>query len=156
MDHWIVVLTPIFLAVFRFIIAILFLTSSVSKTRNPHAFMKAVYAYHLLPPSAIRPFAVSLILIELILGITLILGWESSLAAGISVLLFVAFAVAIWINLLRGRENLSCGCFGEKNSGIISPWLVGRDILLAYGYQVSMMTAHFWWAKYSSAMRIAP
>jgi hypothetical protein len=86
--------------------------------------------YKILPPSWARPFGLALPWLELALGILLILGVVIQVVAAASVLMLASFAVAVGMNLLRGRKNLSCGCSGTRNSKAISGWTVVRDIIL--------------------------
>jgi hypothetical protein len=43
----------------------------------------------------------------------------------------LAYAVAIAVNLSRGRRDLACGCGGPDDRRPIAPWMVGRNVLLA-------------------------
>lgn len=128
MELWFEILVPYFLVIVRCFLSFLFLISSISKIREPHSFVKTVAAYRLLPEMVIRPFAFSLPWIELILGMVLLLGWETRLAAGATGVLYFLFSIALLINLLRGQKNLGCGCFGAKSNHKITSWLVFRDI----------------------------
>jgi hypothetical protein len=42
-----------------------------------------------------------------------------------------AVAVAIGVNLARGRTSIDCGCLGVGRRAPISRWMVGRNVVLA-------------------------
>jgi len=48
-----------------------------------------------------------------------------------SIALFVGYAIAIAVNLLRGRVHIDCGCLGAAGREEISWWLVGRNLACA-------------------------
>ncbi|MDE2003411.1 MAG: methylamine utilization protein MauE, partial [Betaproteobacteria bacterium] len=55
------------------------------------------------------------------------------LAASGMVALLLVFSVAVTINLVRGRRDVDCGCFGPagtSNAGL-SGWIVLRNLALA-------------------------
>ena len=55
--------------------------------------------------------------------------------------LFVLFAIAISVNLLRGHTDLTCGCFG--GAGIPVSWkLVLRDLALASAASMPAVPQH--------------
>jgi drug/metabolite transporter (DMT)-like permease len=43
----------------------------------------------------------------------------------------ILFAVAIAINLRRGRTSIDCGCFGSRLRQGLSVWMVARNLVLA-------------------------
>ncbi len=135
MIAWILYISPYLLAAVRFLLAIVFLQSSVEKIREPDIFVKTVAAYRLLPKFVIRPFGFSLPWLELMLGLVLLSGWQTRLAAILTGMLYLLFIGALGINLLRGQTNMNCGCFGSKRRHKIDVGLILRDIglLIASG-----------------------
>lgn len=101
-----------------------FIVASIPKLIHPTLFAEAIYSYQLLPMELVNLMAAVLAMLELIIGITLIIGiWtrESSLIiSGLT----VVFIVAISINMIRGLE-ISCGCFD-----VISDAKIGIDLLI--------------------------
>ena len=53
--------------------------------------------------------------------------------AALAIALLVMFALAMAINLVRGRTEIDCGCFKSGLRQTVSGWLVGRNLLLAAG-----------------------
>ena len=105
----------------------LWIASGVHKLRDPGGFAGAVAAYALLPQRAIGIVAGALPLIELTVAIGFLLPASRQAAALASTLLLSVYALAIAINLLRGRRELDCGCFGFGRRGTISMRLLWRN-----------------------------
>jgi len=118
------------LTISRSLLVAIFLTSSLPKLRHPRAFTTAVQAYHLLPQPWIRPFAIILPWLELALGLMLLLGWGTRIAALAGSGLLLVFLTAMGINLARGRKDLDCGCSGKKHSQKIGWKTIARNIVL--------------------------
>lgn len=133
MAHWVEMFIPIFLALVRYILAVVFLVASLGKIREPGSFIKTVAGYRLLPSFVVRPFGLLLPWIEFALGVILLIGWETRLASVATCLLYLMFIGALTINLARGRKDLDCGCFGSKHKHEIDRGLIIRDILLLLG-----------------------
>lgn len=86
--------------------------------------------YRLLP-SAAAIFAVTLPCAEVTASVLLLLPFARPLGAAAAAALLVLYAVAMGINIARGRRAIDCGCFGTQVRNGISSWMVGRNILLA-------------------------
>lgn len=104
----------------RWFVAGVLLISSVSKLFDRAGLVQAVEAYRILPTRLSRTVALALPYTELLLGVALLLGLWTRIAAGLNILLFLSFAGAIAINLARGSE-LDCHCFGALYRKSISP-----------------------------------
>jgi hypothetical protein len=76
-------------------------------------------------------------LAELLAGLGLISGFWLVPAIVLAMALFVVFCIAITINLVRGRRDLSCHCGGVIGNHLISWWLVGRNGLLIIGLVIT-------------------
>jgi uncharacterized membrane protein YphA (DoxX/SURF4 family) len=112
----------------RLILAIIFFYASIEKIADPGEFAVAIYNYQLLPDIAVNTLAVILPWLEIIIATCLVTGCYVRGAALISSALFLTFATALTINLLRGLD-ISCGCFGASSGNI--NWLyLGRDLSL--------------------------
>jgi uncharacterized membrane protein YphA (DoxX/SURF4 family) len=110
----------------RLILAIIFFYASIEKIADPGEFAVAIYNYQLLPDIAVNVLAVILPWLEIIIATCLVTGFYVRGAALISSALFLTFATALTINLLRGLD-ISCGCFGASSGNI--NWLyLGRDL----------------------------
>ena len=119
---------PLLALICRLTLAIIFFYAGIEKIIDPGDFAVAIYNYQLLPDCAINLSAIYLPWLEVLIAASLITGIFIRGAALISALLFLTFATALTINLVRGL-NLSCGCFGAS-SGNISWLYLERDISL--------------------------
>lgn len=73
--------------------------------------------------------AVSLAVIELLLGVAFVAGYRVRLLSFSIAGLLVAFAIGITVALLS-REKIECGCFGSASSEPVRWRTVGRNVLL--------------------------
>jgi len=111
----------------RWILGITFIYASYYKILSPTDFAKVVYGYNLFPEVLISLIAIILPFVELISGLSLLLGIYPRSAALIINGLLLAFIFILTINIIRGHE-FDCGCFSTKKTG--SPKLmVARDVI---------------------------
>jgi hypothetical protein len=110
--------------------ALLFASASLHKLLDLKHFAEVFRAYEVLPAAFARLSALVPIL-ELSVGAALLASPSRTGAAAAGVALLVLYAVAIGINLARGRRNLSCGCGGPNDRRPIAPWMVWRNLVLA-------------------------
>jgi len=120
---------------FRWILGITFIYASYYKILSPTDFAKMVYGYNLFPEVLINLIAIFLPFVELISGLSLLLGIYPRSAALITNGLLLAFIFILAINIIRGHE-FDCGCFSTGKAG--SPkMMVARDVIyLIMGLQV--------------------
>jgi putative oxidoreductase len=125
-----------------------FVAAALPKISDPPAFAHMIYNYRLVPGGLINGMALGMPWVELVAGVTLILGvWkrEAALVAGALLLVFV---VALGVNLARGHA-VDCGCFNLQSAGktheeMLSDmrWVLIRDVgLLLLTAQVLSATA---------------
>lgn len=114
----------------RFVLAFVFLSAALPKLLSRFAFERAVGNYRLLPTSLVRPVATWLPRFELLGALALLLGIAVAPVAASVALLLAVFAVAIGVNLARGR-SIDCGCFNSTVPRRIGWRLVLGDISLA-------------------------
>lgn len=107
------------------------LTAGATKLGRPESLAQAIQRYDLVPVSVAALAARTLPLSELLLGGLLVTGWAVGHAGMAAGALFLAFAVAIAINLLRGRADIPCGCFGPSEHASLKWSYVARNLLLA-------------------------
>ena len=114
----------------RFTLAFVFLGAALPKLAAADDFAVAVANYRLVPDRWTRSAARIVPRVELIVGTALLLGVEPSGVALAAALLLGVFAVAVAINLARGRV-IECGCAGAASPRRITWGLVAKDIFLA-------------------------
>lgn len=102
----------------------------LGKLRHREEYIGVVANYRLTPEALISPIAWLIILLEF--AVVLGLAIDAWVAAGtlLAILLLAAFAVAMMINLLRGRREIDCGCFQSTFRQRLSAALVIRNLLL--------------------------
>lgn len=110
--------------------ALLFLSAAFHKFSDPAAFGEVLRAYRLVPEPLAR-LSLMVCLLEVTVGAGLLIGALRTDAAIAGALLLSLYAVAIAINLARGRRHLSCGCGGPNDRRPIAPWMVLRNLGLA-------------------------
>ena len=111
-------------------LGVLWLGAALGKWRAGREFQQVLGAYKLLPLGLVPAVALLLPLLELCLALGLIVPVMQRLAASLSAVLLLAYALAMAINLLRGRIHIDCGCsLGKKQA--ISWWLVTRNCALS-------------------------
>jgi uncharacterized membrane protein YphA (DoxX/SURF4 family) len=123
--------------VFRWILGITFIYASYYKILSPTDFAKMVYGYNLFPEVLINLIAIFLPFIELISGLSLLLGIYPRSAALIINGLLLAFIILLTINIIRGHE-FDCGCFSARETGSPKMMVVRDVIYLILGLQVFM------------------
>jgi uncharacterized membrane protein YphA (DoxX/SURF4 family) len=123
-------IAPVIALICRLALGVLFLYAGIEKIIAPQEFAVAIYNYQLLPDRAINLLALVLPWLEVFLAAGLIAGIYVRGASLISALLFLIFAIALTINLVRGLD-ISCGCFGAASGNINWLYLVRDTSLLA-------------------------
>ena len=117
----------------RVVIGGIFLLTGALKAFDPDAFLLDIQSYRLLPYRLEVATAVYLPWLEILCGLSLVLGrfcYRGSLA--ISMSLMVVFATALTSAWTRGL-NINCGCFGSWETYPNYPWLLARDLVLLAG-----------------------
>jgi hypothetical protein len=111
--------------------ALLFAAAAVHKLRSPAHFTEVFAAYAVLPAAVARAAAPLVPWVELTAAAALI--WAPGRRAGIAAAigLLLAYALAIAVNLRRGRRTLDCGCGPASHARPIAAWMVWRNLLLA-------------------------
>jgi uncharacterized membrane protein len=111
-------------------LALIFGASGVMKIRDLEMFEGSVANYQLLPASLEKLFAYLLPILEFACAIGLMASATRGAAALGLLMLLVIFSGAIGINLMRGRTNIDCGCFGPLLRQELSGWLLLRNVFL--------------------------
>jgi len=120
--------------------ALLFLSAAIHKLRDLWRFREVFAAYRLLPAG--RHLAPIVPALELAVAVGLLFENLRTLAVWIGIALLLAYAVAIAINLARGRRDLDCGCAGPNDRRPISAWMVWRNV----GMAILLATALLPWS----------
>lgn len=130
----------------RLLLGVLLLSVGVNKLAHLRQFEQGIQEYqlfpHLLKAKSIQSLtlATTIAVSELLAGLGLVSGFWLIPATLLAILLFIIFCLAIGINLVRGRRDLSCHCGGMLGSHLISWWLVGRNCVLVAFLLVLLLT----------------
>ncbi|MDI1295317.1 MAG: methylamine utilization protein MauE [bacterium] len=111
-------------------IGLIFLTGGLSKLRHRILLPGVIANYRLLPPSLVAPVAIALPFVEILTGGALLVG-IAPVPVIVAILLLGIFAVAMGINIVRGRSHIDCGCGRSHLRHAIGWPLVGRNGALA-------------------------
>jgi Methylamine utilisation protein MauE len=134
MARWVQLMTSPALAevtiAIRTLIGLVYLAAAIGKMRHWEVFQGVIANYRLLPDFLLAPVAFVLPPVEGLVGAMLLLGlaspWSETGAAG----LLLLFAVAMGINLRRGRRHIDCGCFQSALKQTLSWTLVIRNVVM--------------------------
>jgi len=121
---------PVFPLLAAGAVALLFASAAWHKLRDRQAFRTILAGYGLLPQALVPAAASAVPLLEALLAAGLLAGGTRRLAALAGAALLLGYALAIGINLWRGRRDLSCGC-GRDGGQPIAAWMPVRNGLLA-------------------------
>ena len=121
---------PVLAVVLRGALALLFVVAALHKLRDRDAFRATLDAYALLPSALTAPLARAVPLVELVAALLLVVPRAAAVGASIAVLLLSVYALAMGVNLLRGRRDLDCGCMGPGARSPIGPELLVRNLFL--------------------------
>lgn len=109
--HWLI----------RLGLAALFLWTGAQKLLEPGPFAAAIANYRVLPDALVGTAAVTLPVLELVVGVGLLWPLYAQGAALLVAGLLFVFAAAMAQSKLRGID-LDCGCFGADQTSQVS-WL---------------------------------
>ena len=115
----------------RLVVGVVWVVAGVLKLPDPNENVRAVRAYEILPESLVTVVGHGLPVLEILVGLCLLLGLFTRVAAAVSALLLVAFIVGISSAWARGL-SIDCGCFGggagpTENAQAKYPWELARD-----------------------------
>lgn len=119
----------------RVLVGGVWIVAGLLKLPDPAASVRAVRAYQLLPETIVPVVGHGLPIVEVLVGITLVLGLLVRIGALLSCLLFVGFIVGISSAWARGLQ-IDCGCFGgggfDAQAAQKYPWELARDLGLLF------------------------
>src|SRR5579863_3925117 len=115
----------------RLLGALVFATAVGGKMRHRHELAGVVANYRLLPEGLAATAAWAIVGLECVVVLSLVSGVWLAAGAGLAIVLLVGFALAMGVNLARGRHEIDCGCFQSGLRQRLSAALVARNFLLA-------------------------
>jgi hypothetical protein len=105
--------------------------SVLHQVLNWRQWIGIVENHRLLAPALVLPSVVVLLGAEVLSAALLIVPGTCRTGAIGAAALLCLYALAIGINLARGRTNIDCGCFGSHRGEGIAGWMVVRNGSLA-------------------------
>jgi hypothetical protein len=121
------------------ICAMVLLIAGVMKIGSLSQFGLQIAAYQIVPTWTSKMAGYALPPAEIVVGASLFLLPQLSVAA---IFLFVSFAIAVGVNLLRGRTELRCGCFGATGRHTISRAHLAGNLCLAFLAFLTLTEGH--------------
>ncbi|HDZ08481.1 MauE/DoxX family redox-associated membrane protein [Pseudohongiella sp.] len=112
-------------------LALLFLLAARHKISAHRRFEAQLAAYRILPESLVSPAARVLPWLEIAVAASLLFATTRPVGAVLAATLLATYALAMGINLSRGRSQIDCGCGDTPQS--LSGLLVLRNCVLAIG-----------------------
>lgn len=111
-------------------LALLFGVSAAHKLADRQRFLAVLKNYDLMPERLVPLAGAAVVAAEVVAIPMLVLPPTRALGAYLSVALLAAYALAIAVNLLRGRTRIDCGCFGFGRHDHIAWTMVVRNLAL--------------------------
>jgi hypothetical protein len=115
----------------RLLGALVFGAAVAGKIKYRHELAGVVANYHLLPERLAAPAAWMVVGLECLAALSLVSSMWLAAGATLAIALLAGFALAMGINLARGRSEIDCGCFQSGLRQRLSVTLVVRNLLLA-------------------------
>jgi hypothetical protein len=122
---------PAFSAVVALGMALLFAAAVLHKLADWPRFRTALANYRIAPEWLAPGLALAIVALEIAAAALLPVPSSRPAGALIAAGLLGSYAVAIGVNLRRGRTSIDCGCFGPAARNPIGYWMVIRNLLLA-------------------------
>jgi hypothetical protein len=121
---------PVIAATLRCLLALLFAGAAWHKLADLTAFRIVLHDYRVLPPALVTPATALVVVTEVALALALPWAGAAPTAPWIAIALLAVYAIAIAINLARGRRTLECGCAPSAYRQPLSEWLLLRNAAL--------------------------
>ena len=138
-------LDPVIITAISIGLGLMFLLAAYHKLSHGSEFRVTLLEYQLLPEWTISPASRVIPMVEILLGVSWLVPWSGqAITAVASAGLLGIYALAIGINLSRGRVHFDCGCsFGGKddNEQFLSGGLVVRNLILIAAALITLLPA---------------
>ena len=119
---------PLLIRVCRIGIGLVMLAAALGKIGDPAAFSTQIHHFHLVPVAAENLLAVLLPWVELIAGLSLVLGAHARSGAWLSVAMMAVFTLAVTTAVARGLD-IECGCFGTADATHVGGMKLAENLL---------------------------
>ncbi len=111
----------------RIIVGLVFIAAGVLKMGHAPDLGSTIVAFRLdLPAQFVGFAAIALPLLEIVLGVYLLLGWQLRIVSVVAVAVLLVFIAALASVVVRGIPT-PCGCFGPRETDPVTWWTIARD-----------------------------
>jgi uncharacterized membrane protein YphA (DoxX/SURF4 family) len=114
----------------RFVLGIVLLMAGFDKWAERTAFVKTLRHTFDLPQHISKLVARYLPVVEILLGISLLIGLEARAASVVTGVLMVIFSTQLLLIYVNGKRTLACGCFGKNGVEQAVLFLIVRNVLI--------------------------
>jgi uncharacterized membrane protein YphA (DoxX/SURF4 family) len=132
----------------RLILGTIFILAAVGKIPESAKFVDVVTGYGLLPWDLARAYGIILPWLELTIGICLVLGLLTRLAAGVTILMIISFIIANGTAIYSyGYYADLCGCFGSGSPfGLmkVSDALTMDIVMIVTAFIILLCSGGYW------------
>ncbi len=122
---------PIFPLLISLLLALLLGHAAYTKARARAEFGAVLEAYELTPRSLTGALSVAIPAVEGLIAALVLCPPLRAYGGLAAAAVLSGYALAMGINLRRGRRDLDCGCTGPGERRPIAAWMVWRNVLLA-------------------------
>lgn len=122
---------PLLVLIISASLALLFFMAARHKMTSPRQFEAQLAAYELVPEALLPVVARAIPYIEMAVVFSILVPITRPIAAMVAASLLAVYALAMAVNMLRGRADIDCGCGGQPQ--LLSPWLLLRNAVLIAG-----------------------
>lgn len=99
----------------RWIVGAVFVIAALAKIGGLEAFALQVHNFRMMPMALENLVAMTFPWVELVAGLSLILGIRGRSGAFVAAAMMAAFVVAVAVAMARGLD-IECGCFGTADA----------------------------------------
>jgi uncharacterized membrane protein YphA (DoxX/SURF4 family) len=124
-----VISSPLLIRVCRIGIGLVMLAAALGKIGDPAAFSTQIHHYRLAPIGAENLLAILLPWVELLAGLSLVLGAHARSGAWLSAAMMAVFTLAVGTAVARGLD-IECGCFGTADASHVGGMKLAENLLL--------------------------
>lgn len=115
----------------RLLGALIFATAAAGKLRHRHELAGVVANYRLLPEPLAAAAGWMIVGLEILTAVSLASGVRLEAGTALAIALLCVFALAMGVNLARGRREIDCGCFQSGLRQRLSAGLLVRNFLVS-------------------------
>jgi uncharacterized membrane protein YphA (DoxX/SURF4 family) len=124
-----VISSPLLIRVCRIGIGLVMLAAALGKIGDPGAFSTQIHHYRLVPIGVENLLAILLPWVELLAGLSLVLGAHARSGAWLSAAMMAVFTLAVGTAVARGLD-IECGCFGTADASHVGGMKLAENLLL--------------------------